>query len=145
MIRQSRTFKLRLSPAGMDLLIDSHCHLIRSTRALLAWGTTLHVAVTCLDKVPAEMMFEQLARLRDAGFGGTEEHHLGAPKALNDIAIRIAERMSRSVPDLEPPTLAHIYILALYHLSRTDADTLKKAYESVKVAPTSDGPGALLS
>jgi hypothetical protein len=32
--RASRTFKLCLSPAGMDLLIDAHCHLNRCTRKL---------------------------------------------------------------------------------------------------------------
>src|SRR3546814_2749755 len=31
--RARRSFKLRLSPAGLDVLIDSHCHLIRVTRS----------------------------------------------------------------------------------------------------------------
>lgn len=132
MMRQSRTFKLRLSPAGMDLLIDSHCHLIRSTRSLLAWGTTLQVAVSCLDLVPVAVVIERLAETALAGLSGSEEHHLGAPKGLNLTATRIAERVVRDAPNAETPTLSAIYIVALQQLTRTDCETLRATYERVK-------------
>jgi len=134
MERQSRTFKLRLSPAGMDLLIDSHCHLIRSTRCLLAWGTTLQVAVACLDLVPAAVVVERLSAVTAAGFYGTEEHHLGAPKDLTVTAVRIADRVAETAPNGDPPMLSAIYIAALQQLTRTDCDTLRAAYERVKPA-----------
>lgn len=132
MQRQSRTFKLRLSPAGMDLLIDSHCHLIRSTRALVAWGTTLLVAVDYLDTVPPAVVIDQLACLPKAGLAGDLEHHLGAPKTLNLTATRIAERVAQAAPDRDPPTLSNIYIVALQLLTRTDHETLRSTYERVK-------------
>jgi len=135
MTRQSRTFKLRLSPAGMDLLIDSHCHLIRSTRSLLAWGTTLQVAVSCLDLVPPTVVIERLADFAKAGLSGSEEHHLGAPKGLNVMATRIAERVVDNAPDADPPTLSAIYIVALQQLTRTDCETLRATYDRVKPAP----------
>ncbi|MCW2338188.1 hypothetical protein M2337_002421 [Sphingobium sp. B2D3A] len=136
MERQSRTFKLRLSPAGMDLLIDSHCHLIRSTRCLLAWGTTLQVAVSCLDMVPANVVIDRLSSLATAGLAGTEEHHLGAPKDLNVTATRIAERVTKTVPGEAAPMLSSIYIAALQQLTRTDCDTLREAYERVRPLST---------
>lgn len=136
--RQSRTFKLRLSPAGMDLLIDSHCYLIRSTRALLAWGTTLHVAVECLERVPTPALLEHLSRLPQAGFCGSEEHHLGAPRSLSDTVARISHRVSSAVPARDKPAIADIYIAALQHLTRTDGETLRAAYERTRSAATPD-------
>ena len=132
MQRQSRTFKLRLSPAGIDLLIDSHCHLIRSTRALIAWGTTLLVAVDNLDSVPPDAVIEQLGSSSNAGLAGDLEHHLGAPRTLNLTATRIAERIARTAPDREPPTLSAIYLVALQLLTRTDHDTLRAIYTRVR-------------
>jgi hypothetical protein len=116
----------------MDLLIDSHCHLIRSTRALLAWGTTLYVAVGCLETAATDTVLEHLARLPEAGLSGSEEHHLGAPKALNDIVTGIAKRVAKAAPCLETPTLGHIYIIALQELILTDAETLKAAYDRTR-------------
>lgn len=132
MRRPSRTFKLRLSPAGMDLLIDSHCHLIRSTRALLAWGTTLQVAVDYLDTVPVGIVREQLGRLPERGLVGEEEHHLGAPQGVNDVARRIAVRVQETAPESDLPTLASIYLTALSQLTRTDAGTLRAVYAQTK-------------
>lgn len=63
MARARRSFKLRLSPAGLDVLIDSHCHLIRVTRSLIAWGTTLHVAVEHLDTLSTAEIIDQLKAL----------------------------------------------------------------------------------
>lgn len=132
MPRQSRTFKLRLSPAGMDLLIDSHCHLIRSTRSLLAWGTTLAVAVDYLDTVPTHAVIEQLAILSRAGLIGGEEHHLGAPKGLNLTAMRIAERVTQCAPDCDTPTLSSIYMVALRQITRADPAALRATYERMR-------------
>jgi len=132
MQRQSRTFKLRLSPAGMDLLIDSHCHLIRSTRALVAWGTTLLVAVDHLDTLEPAAVIEQLAAITDAGLAGDLEHHLGAPRTLNLTASRIAERIGRTAPEKDPPTLSNIYIVALQLLTRTDHETVRSIYARIR-------------
>lgn len=132
MARQSRTFKLRLSPAGMDLLIDCHCYLIRSTRALLAWGTTLHVAVLCLDAVPTSKLLEQLSQMPESGLVGAEEHHLGAPRSLSQIVARINDRISQTAPEWSQPSMGHIYIVALQQLTRTDGATLRAAYEVAK-------------
>ena len=133
MERQSRTFKLRLSPAGMDLLIDSHCHLIRSTRCLLAWGTTLQVAVSCLDMVPANVVIDRLGNIASAGLTGTEEHHLGAPKDLTVMANRIAQRVVESRPGDAAPMLSLIYIAALQQLTHTDCDTVREAHDRLRL------------
>src|SRR3546814_3839907 len=76
MARARRSFKLRLSAAGLDVLIDSHCHLIRITRSLIAWGTTLHVAVEHLDTLPTAEIVDKLRALELGCLGGgrSEEH-----------------------------------------------------------------------
>lgn len=116
----------------MDLLIDSHCHLIRSTRALLAWGTTLQVAVDYLDTVPVGIVLEQLGRLPERKLFGDEEHHLGAPQGVSAVARRIAARVQETIPDRDVPTLASIYLTALSQLTRTDAGTLRAVYAEIK-------------
>ncbi|WP_380926269.1 hypothetical protein [Sphingomonas leidyi] len=93
MSRARRSFKLRLSPAGLDILIDSHCHLIRVTRSLIAWGTTLHVAIEYLNSMPTDKIVDQLKGQELSCLGGAEEHHVGASCRLRDIATSITERV----------------------------------------------------
>jgi len=131
MTRNSRTFKIRLSPAGMDLLIDCHCHLIRSTRSLIAWGTTLHVAVVRLDGLAPEDVARDLSRLPAASLMGAEEHHLGAPKGLNAIAARIARRVAASAQLQAVPTQASIYLLALHGALKADRIELRHLFATL--------------
>ncbi len=132
MRRTSRTFRLTLSPAGMDLLIDSHCHLIRTTRCLLAWGTTLHVAVAHLDTVSTDVVIASLVELPTLGLSGDEVHFLGAPARLNEIASRIARRVSEHQPGRVVPEFRQIYIIALQQALTASADKLKIAFETVE-------------
>lgn len=132
--RATRTFKLRLSPAGMDVFIDSHCHLIRATRCLIAWGTTLHVAVNYLDTVSDTAILDCLRDFGDSSLSGNEEHHVGASHRLCDVAARIVERVQHARPDRTPPTLGTIYILALQQLTRAEPPELMAAFEKAQVS-----------
>lgn len=134
MNRPTRSFKLRLSRQGMDLLIDAHCHLIRATRRLLAWGTTLHVAVAHLETLPAELLVDELAVVGRAGLAGGEEHHLGAPTSLVGLAGAIADRVSGARKDMAAPSLGSIYLLALHILATADQTSLQATYEKTKVS-----------
>lgn len=127
----SRTFKLRLSPAGMDVLIAAHCRLIRATRQLLPWGTTLHVAVAHLDSVPADQIVAGLDRIASAGLCGAEVHFLGAPSTLNDVASRIVARVAAASGDRPAPALLQIYILALETLASAEVQALRLAHRRV--------------
>jgi len=129
----SRTFKLRLSPSGMDVLIAAHCHLIHTTRQLLAWGTTLHTGVMHLDTMPVERIVARFDRIALAALCGAEVHFLGAPATLNDVASRIAARVAAASPSAPAPALLHIYILALKILSSADPADLKLAYRLVSI------------
>jgi hypothetical protein len=116
----------------MDLLIDAHCHHIRSTRRLIAWGTTLHVAVGHLDRLPAQTLIEELKETCEAGLFGTQEHHLGAPNGLVGLATDIAERIRALAPDKPTPSLGSIYLLALRTLLTADSDAILATYQQMK-------------
>jgi len=127
--RARRSFKLRLSPAGLDVLIDSHCHLIRVTRSLLAWGTTLHVAIEHLNSMPTDEILDQLKGQEVSWLGGGHEHHVGASCQLWDIATSITERIQEGSPDDRQPTLGTIYIVALLQVTKADQRALLRAFD----------------
>lgn len=132
MSRPTRSFKLRLSKGGMDLLIDAHCHHIRSTRRLIAWGTTLHVAVGHLDRLPPQALAAVMEESCNAGLVGSEEHHLGAPNGLVGLAAGIAERIRALAPDKPAPSLGSVYLLALRTLLAADSAAVLETYLKMK-------------
>jgi len=127
--RARRSFKLRLSPAGLDVLIDSHCHLIRVTRSLLAWGTTLHVAIEHLNSMPTDEILDELKGQEVSWLGGGREHHVGASCQLWDIANSITERIQEDLPEARQPTLGTIYIVALLQVTKADRRALLRAFD----------------
>lgn len=132
--RATRTFKLRLSPAGLDVLIASHCLLIRETRGLLAWGTTLHVAVEYLGECPMDRVANCLDRVQTGVLSGSEEHHLGAPHRLGEIAGEILAKYRLAFPGMQLPTLGNLYIAALVQLESADRPKMFNAYHRVQEA-----------
>ncbi|MDF0490259.1 hypothetical protein PX554_19200 [Sphingomonas sp. H39-1-10] len=127
--RARRSFKLRLSPAGLDVLIDSHCHLIRVTRSLIAWGTTLHIAIEYLNSMPTDEIIDQLSGQEVSWLGGGQEHHVGASCQLWDIATGITERIREDSPEARQPTLGTIYIVALLQVTKADQEGLLRAFD----------------
>lgn len=131
MARSSRTYRLTLSPKGMDVLIDAHCHFIRSTRALAAWGTTLNVAVHHLATLPADNMLAALSAVHSSGLVGDQHHFLGAPASMNNRAAEILEMVRRSTGKGACPELRHVYIGALGELLSAEASSITKVYRQM--------------
>ena len=109
-------------------LIESHCHLIRTTRTLIAWGTTLHVAVDHLATLPAPTIAKLLLSLDLPRFSGTQEHHLGASHRLWMIATDIVEQVKAAAPRSAPPTRGALYILALHELTHATQPAILDAF-----------------
>jgi hypothetical protein len=129
--RATRSFRLTLSPAGIDLLIDVHCRMIRTTRCLLSWGATLHIAMRHLETLPTGQIATALARLPTCRLTGPQAHFLGAPNGLADIAGAIAENVHRCDPDAAVPLLGDIYIVALQHALLAPAQSLVAAHARI--------------
>lgn len=142
MSRATRSFKLKLSQAGIDVLIDSHCHLIRTTRALIAWGTTLHVAVDYLGTLPTARILAHLGHLDLPQYSGQQEHHVGAPHRLWSVVTGIIERVRLAAPDKSTPTLGTIYILALHELSKAPSPAILEAFSRTQSPDHPVIPGA---
>ncbi|WP_287004143.1 hypothetical protein [Sphingobium sp.] len=113
----------------MDVLIDSHCHLIRVTRSLIAWGTTLHVAIEYLNSMPTHEIIDQLSGQDLSWLGGEHEHHVGASCQLWDVATSITERLQEDLPDARQPTLGAIYLVALLQVPKADQGALLRAFD----------------
>ncbi|WP_031297672.1 hypothetical protein [Sphingobium fuliginis] len=113
----------------MDVLIDSHCHLIRVTRSLIAWGTTLHVAIEHLNTMPTKAIVEQLMEPEILCLNGPEEHHVGASNELRTVATSISERVQDCAPHDRQPTLGAIYIVALMQVTKADQSALLNAFD----------------
>lgn len=131
MKQRSRTYRLTLSNKGITLLIEAHCHLIRSTRVLLAWGTTLHVAVHHLAALPVHEVKTLLDQLSTSGLIGEELHFVGAPSSLNDAAARIIQKVCEYDPVSPPPELRGIYIVSLEALVAADPATLASVHRTL--------------
>ncbi len=111
--------------------MDSHFQLVRCTRRLLAWGTTLHIALEHLDTLPPDLVALELDRLAEAGFSGSEAFFLGAPETMNDLATGIARRVEAIRPAKSTPTLADIYIVALRQLAAADVMAMRDSYQRI--------------
>jgi hypothetical protein len=116
----------------MDLLIDCHCHLIRATRSLIPWGTTLHVAVVHLSALATSEIAAALDRLSVAALFGDEEHHVGAPHHLVQVASSISARIGEAGIPSVPVPLGMVYLLALQCLLRADAAHLAAVYDQMR-------------
>lgn len=125
MARATRSFRLALSAEGMSLLIDAHCHLIRTTRCLLSWGASLHIAVRYLDTLPADVIAAGLEELPCLGLIGTDCHHVGAPAALADLATSIARRIDG------PTRLGDLYLVALRVAAGAPLPALQAIQQSI--------------
>ncbi|ATI79902.1 hypothetical protein A6768_07630 [Sphingobium yanoikuyae] len=115
----------------MDVLIDAHCHFIRSTRALAAWGTTLNVAVHYLATLPADEVTVALSAVPSSGLIGDQYHFLGAPASMNQRAAKIIKSAMNATEDRALPELRHVYILALQVLLAAEASSISKVYREI--------------
>lgn len=131
MARTSRTYRLGLSQAGLALLIEAHCRQIRATGALLAWGTSLHIALHHLSSQPTARLIEAWVDFPGDALEGDLVHHLGAPLALQQIATDILARFRAAAPGLSCPRRGALYIVALQHAVRAQDACLREAYRQI--------------
>jgi len=138
MARASRAFKLKVSPAGFDLLVDCHTRLVRETRALLPYGTTLNVAVHYLASLSLGELVNDLAVVRLRDWAGSTPLFLGGPKSLVGVAMTIVDRIARARPYPTPPELGQIYLLALYRLGGATPVAVAQAFEQIRQSSRKD-------
>lgn len=130
--RVSRTFKLKLSPAGVELFLDCHCRLGHLVNELLPFGNTLYCALLHLERVDLQHIADDLKTLKDSGLDGERVCFVGAPLSLTDVTSRIAERLGQQTLKRGPAALnSRLFIVALKQFRLASADAILSAYDEL--------------
>lgn len=130
--RVSRTFKLKLSPAGVELFLDCHCRLGHLVKELLPFGNTLYCALIYLDRVDTRLIADDLKTLKDSGLNGDRVCFVGAPLSLTDVTSRIAERLGPAIQRRGPAALnSRLFIVALKQFRLAPPEAILIAYDEM--------------
>jgi hypothetical protein len=130
--RVSRTFKLKLSPAGVELFLDCHCRLGHLVNELLPFGNTLYCALLHLELVDVQLIADDLVTLKDSGLDGDRVCFVGAPLSLTDLTSRIAVKLGQQAHKRGPAALnSRLFIVALKQFRLASADAVTNAYEEM--------------
>lgn len=131
-MRRSRTYRMQLSQAGMELFLSCHFRLARLTSSLLPYGTTLFVAILLADtldtsEIKAEMTAPSVNRLK-----GNSQHFVGTSKVLAQISAAIIDRMKGAEIMPYRTKIAHLYVASLAIMAASEDDALATAYRRMK-------------
>ena len=130
--RVSRTFKLKLSPAGVELFLDCHCRLGHLVKELLPFGNTLYCALLYLDHVDVQLIADDLKTLRDSGLNGDRVCFVGAPLSLTDVTSRVAARLGPASQRRGPTALnSRLFIVALKQFRLAPSEAILGAYDEM--------------
>lgn len=133
--RPTRSFKLRVSPDGFDLIVDCHVRLVRRTRTLLPYGTVLNVAIHYLAALDVQQIAEAVSRFpRVELMSGSQCKTLfvGAPRSMMEIANEIALRLAAVMPAWQIPQRSELYLLSLHEFLEAEGDALVSTYMKIK-------------
>lgn len=130
--RVSRTFKLKLSPAGVELFLDCHCRLGHLVNELLPFGNTLYCALVHLDHVDTRLIADDLKTLRESALLGDRVCFVGAPLTLTDVTARIADKLGPEAQRRGPAALnSRLFIVALKQFRLASAEAIMAAYDEM--------------
>jgi hypothetical protein len=131
-VGRSRTFKLKMSPAGVEMFLDCHYRLGCLINELLPFGNTLYCALLHLERVDVILIIDDLQTLPMAGLTGDRVCFVGAPSCLANTVARIIERVEAL--DHKPRLAAlgaKLFIVALKRFRMAPAEAVLQAYEDM--------------
>ena len=132
--RVSRTFKLKLSPAGVELFLDCHCRLGHLVNELLPFGNTLYCALLLLERIDIHLVGDDLKTLKESGLDGPRVCFVGAPLSMTDVTSRIADRLGPVAQKRGPAALnSRLFIVALKQFRLASPDAIMTAYDEMLV------------
>lgn len=130
--RVSRTFKLKLSPAGVELFLDCHCRIGHLVKELLPFGNTLYCALLHLDHVDTQLIADDLKTLKESGLDGDRVCFVGAPLSLTEVTSRIADRLGTAAQRRGPAALnSRLFIVALKQFRLASSEAVLAAYDEM--------------
>ncbi|WP_313802603.1 hypothetical protein [Sphingobium sp.] len=128
---QSRTYKLRLSKAGIDLFLRCHCRLAHLLQDFIPYGVTLMVAVAILECQEVCEVAAELDARRWHHCVGDNIRFVGASTALIDAARRVSDKLLMQQEISTSPQTGHLYIVALFSLAAAEDRQLVEAFGRV--------------
>jgi hypothetical protein len=125
MERMTRTFKLRVSPKGFDLLALCHHRMLVATRVLLPYGATLTAAMEHLSRtvIDEEAMTSFTSEVN--GLAGQLTVFVGAPHWVGAKAAEISRISDGEI------AMGDVYLIALKRLSAVSPKSLAVLHDEV--------------
>jgi len=134
MARPTRTYKLKVSPAGFDMIVESHARFVRVTRTLLPYGLALHAALHHLAALDDDARLDAVREFPRLALGGGRsgsDLFVGAPRGLSDLADGLLADLSPRLAPWPSPGKADLYLIALHSVIDANTDHLLSAYGRV--------------
>lgn len=130
--KRSRTFRLRLSSAGIELFLDCQHRLGCLVSEMLPFGTTLYCALHYLDRIDVALIVDDLQTLPHLGLSGDRDHFVGAPSSLAHVLHRIIERVESAPARPRNAALGtRIFIVALKRFRVAPTDAVLEAFDAM--------------
>ncbi len=130
-MRTSRTYKLQLSDKGVDQFLACHCRLAKMTREFIPYGTTLHVAISILDRCHPSEIAAELESPLCGMLGGPSYRFVGTTSRLADIVDRVGRRLIESGECGAGVATWRLYNVGLIMFLTSEDRELRTAYKSV--------------
>jgi len=142
--KSSRAYKLKLSERGIFLFLKCHCRLCHLVGDFLPYGTTLHVSVTLLERVPAEDLVAEISGPELAAYGGKEVRFVGTSAHLADVTAKLADRIDESGRVHPKPPTWKLFLTALCCMEAADDKFVVRAYDDLCAVEAAMKPRRLL-
>lgn len=108
---RTRTYKLRLSPEGIQHFLDCHHRLAVLLGEMIPYGVTLHVAMTLLARMPAADWLDEEDERIAAHWKGARTCFVGSSYRIAELTTDIAAM--RAADNRPAVPVALLYMLAL--------------------------------
>jgi hypothetical protein len=142
MARSNRTYKLKVSSAGFDLIVDSHARLVRETRTLLPYGTAVHAALCAMIGADPQARREAIRICPRILLGGgrcAATLFVGASRDMASATDALLAELSLELSPEERPRKTDLYLVALHMMLTVDRADLLAAYARVAVSSNAQG------
>ncbi|MDJ0277711.1 hypothetical protein QLH51_12975 [Sphingomonas sp. 2R-10] len=130
--RGSRTYKLCLSDAGFDHLLDCHRRVGLVARSLLPFGATVFVGLTIADDLAPTVLAAMLDAPACQSLVGREVRFVGFTGHLADITERLRERVLLEAASRKAPKINRLYAAGLSCLGSASEEAIGGAYRRLR-------------
>jgi len=138
--KPSRAYKLKLSDNGIFLFLGCHCRLCHLVGDFLPYGTTLHVSVALLERVPTDDLLAEVQDAQLSAYGGKEIRFVGTSPQLAECTARLTSKIGESGCVHPLPQTWKLFLAALCCMQQTDDEYVVQVYDRLSAAESGMRP-----